>query len=150
VHEVTYLHLLPEGPLPTWAGRRPFNAVVVATCAVSAEWQDQVSDWLVKSGCLYMLAWGVNCSVWDDTVDRATRNLYGPDDIPDDGFVMTTWHTNETLESVFWNAQFNGTWGYDDHSLDLTLIVDIAREDRRIELTNLFRQSRDLPEREGR
>lgn len=150
MHEVTYLHLLPEGTLPTWAGRRPFNAVVVATCAVSADWQEQVSDWLVKSGCLYMLAWGVNCSVWDDSVDRATRKHYAPGDIPDEGFVMTTWHTDQTLEGVFWEAQINGTWGYDDQLLDLTLIVDIARDDRRAGLIDLFRQSRDLPYREDR
>jgi hypothetical protein len=150
VHEVAYVHLTPEGLLPVWTGRRPFNAVVVATCAVSADWQDQVSDWLVKSGCLYMLAWGVNCSVWDDTVDWATRKLYGPEDIPDEAFVITTWHTNETLEGVFWEAQFNGTWGYNDQMLDFTLIIDITGDDRRAELIDLFRQSRDLSEREAR
>jgi hypothetical protein len=148
MHEVAYLHLKPEGDPPIWSGRRPFNAVVVATTAVSDAWQDRVSDWLVRSGCLYMMAWGANCSVWDDTVDRATRNYYHPGEIPDEGFVMTTWHPNETLESVFWYAQVNGVWGYNDQILDLTLIVDVGDEDRRVELLDLFKRSHDLPERE--
>ncbi|OYW59401.1 MAG: hypothetical protein B7Z40_21675 [Bosea sp. 12-68-7] len=95
-----------------------------------------------------MMAWGVNSSRWDDTVDEVTRKLFDPDEIPDAGFVMTTWHTDETLEGVFWYAQFNGAWGFNDQELAFTLILDIGSEDRGLELLNLFRQSRDLPDRE--
>mgnify|MGYP000208000042 CR=1 FL=1 len=49
-HEVVYLHLPPGSSLPDWTYRTPFNAVVVATCTVSDDWQDRVSDWLVTSG----------------------------------------------------------------------------------------------------
>lgn len=95
-----------------------------------------------------MMAWGVNCSVWDDAVDHATRKFYDPGEIPDEGFVMTTWHTDETLEEVFWYAQFCGIFGYADQILDLTLILDIGEEDRSAEMLALFAQARDFPERQ--
>ena len=148
MHEAVYLHLLPEATLPVLTRRRPFNAVVVATCAVTDDWQRRVSEWLVQNGCLYMMAWGVNCSRWDDTVDEATRKFFDPSEVPDAGFVMTTWHTDETLESVFWYAQFNGAFGFEDQALDYSVILDIGIEDRSGELLDLFRQSRDLADRE--
>ncbi len=146
-HEVVYLHLPPGSSLPDWTYRTPFNAVVVATCTVSDDWQDRVSDWLVTSGCLYMMAWGMNCSAWDDTVDHATRKFYEPGKIPDEGFVLTTWYTDASLEEVFWNAQFVGNWTYGDQLLDLTLILDIGAENRSAALLTLFSQSRDWSDR---
>lgn len=146
-HEAVYLHVAPESLLPEWKHRKPFNAVVVATQAVSDEWQDLVSDWLVKSGCLCMLAWGVDCIVWDDTVDHATRKFYDPGEIPDEGFVLTTWHTDDSLEDVFWQAQFVSNWTYGDQHLDLTLILDISDVERGSELLALFDQSIDFPKR---
>ncbi len=149
MHDAVYLHASPGIGLPEWAHRRPFNAVVVATCAVSDYWQDHVSDWLVKSGCMYMMAWGVNCSVWDDTVDHATRKFYDPREIPDEGFVLTTWHTDDPLEHVFWYAQTLGKWGYDEQEFDLTLILDIGHKERGAELLAQFAQAHDFPERSG-
>ncbi len=96
-----------------------------------------------------MMAWGVDCSVWDDSVDYAARKLHGPNEVPDENFVMTTWHTNDTLEQVFWYAQFCGNFGYDDQVLDLTLILDIGETWRERELCALFAGSHDLPDRES-
>lgn len=146
-HEAVYLYVSPEGALPEWTHRKPFNAVVVATCAVSDGWQDEVSDWLVKSGCLCMLAWGVNCIVWEDAVDHATRKFYDPGEIPDEGFVLTTCHTDDTLEDVFWQAQFVNNWTYGDKRLDLTLILDVGDVERSSELLALFDESIDFAER---
>jgi hypothetical protein len=33
--------------------------------ARSPEWQAQVSDWLLRSGCRCMMAWGRNCGDWN-------------------------------------------------------------------------------------
>lgn len=147
MHEAVYLHVPPEGGLPPWTGHRPFNAVVVASCAVTDGWQDQVSHWLVKSGSLYMMAWGVNCSIWDDAVDHAVRKFYEHSDVPDAGFVMTTWHTDDPLEEVLWYALFCGNTGYAGQPLELTLIIDISSVERSSELLGLFEQSRDYQER---
>jgi hypothetical protein len=74
---------------------------VIAEESVTTEWQGKVSDWLVKSGCKYMMAWGMNCSSWDDSVDYALLEKFNFGDIPDDNFVMTTWHENEPLKEAF-------------------------------------------------
>ena len=49
-----------------------------------------------------MMAWGMDCSAWDFSVDEAS--LGGQ--IPNGDFVITTWHDNEPVEEAFWFAQF--------------------------------------------
>jgi hypothetical protein len=63
-----------------------------------------VSEWLVRSGCRYMMAWGRRCSAWDDSVDLANGDCFGSGEISDDDFVVTTWHDEESLEDTFWFA----------------------------------------------
>jgi hypothetical protein len=49
-----------------------------------------------------MMAWGKECSSWDTAVDIANIEEFSSSDIPEDRFVMTTWHNEEPLEEVFW------------------------------------------------
>ena len=102
-----YLQLEPESKLPDISGLKPFRSVVVIEENVSSEWQTLVSTWLVKSGCLYMMAWGKECSTWDNSVDYANIAEFNYGDIPEDKFVMTTWHEDEPLKEVFWFAKHN-------------------------------------------
>jgi hypothetical protein len=96
-----YLHLPPGGPLPDIAHLSPFRAVVIIEAQVGADWQGKVSDWLVHSGCLYMMAWGHDCTTWDDSVDIANLEAFYYGDIPEDRDVFTTWHNDEPLGDVF-------------------------------------------------
>ena len=59
-----------------------------------------MSEWLVRSGCLYMVAWGIGCSSWDDSVDMASIEMHNFADPPESEFVMTTWHANEPLSEA--------------------------------------------------
>ena len=37
---------------------------------VTNDWRNQCSDWIVKSKqCYWALAWGHECSIWDDALD---------------------------------------------------------------------------------
>ncbi len=85
----------------------PFAAVVLIDMTVNAEWRHTVSEWLVDQGCLYMMAHGDNCSLWDDSVDIANLEAFdwNFDDIPDNKHVTTTWHEDESLEEVFFFAK---------------------------------------------
>jgi hypothetical protein len=65
---VTYIHLLPNSEPPEIASA-PTRMVVVIATDVSQAWQAEISKWIVRSGVLYMMAWGHNCSSWDDSVD---------------------------------------------------------------------------------
>ena len=147
-NNVIYVHVVPGGSLPDIKGRGPFKAVVVLEGTYSPEWQDEVSRWLIDSGCRYMLAWGPDCSSWDDSVDYASIIKHLPDGAPDNQFVMTTWHENQTLEDVFWQAQFNAQFSYDDVELTNALIIDISGNGREEWMKALFEQSKTLAERE--
>lgn len=99
---VTYLHLKPEAVLPDVAHLARFRVVIIVESNVTSEWQEAVSEWLVQSGCLYAMAWGERCSSWDDSIDEANVEAFAGEDIPDDSFVVTTWHADESLDEVFW------------------------------------------------
>ena len=96
-----YFHLLPGHSLPSIEHLAPFRAVVVIEGVVSSDWRADVSDWLVRSGCLYMMAWGQNCSLWDDSVDAANIEAFNFKEIPEDRFVITTWHDDSPLSDAF-------------------------------------------------
>jgi hypothetical protein len=121
--------------------------VVVFDAAYTKDWQNAVSDWLVASGCRYMMAWGPDCSSWDDSVDWADLEARNFED-DDQTFVMTTWHDNESLESVFWYSQNCANFSYDDIELPQALIVHIGQTDREAEMLALFERSATLAERE--
>ena len=140
-----YVRVSEGAALPPIDEYRPFRAVVVLDSDYSGKWQDEVSRWLVDAGCLYMMAWGPNCTRWDDSVDYAQIAKY-PDGAPDPDFVMTTWHEDETLEEVFWFAGFcaSDQYGLIKHSL----IVHVGTVDRGAELVALYAQAETLVERE--
>ena len=133
---VTYLQLHPGSDPPDLGWSCPYRAIVVVEDVVQANWQSIVSDWLVSSGCLYMLAWGLECSSWDDSVDYAILEKYDYGDIPDDKFVMTTWHENESLQEVFCFAK-NGAF-HSDVELEKTLILHVCSINKKSEFLLSF------------
>jgi hypothetical protein len=127
---IRYLHLLPDAALPETGGLHRFKVVLVVESEVSQMWQWDVSRWLVSSGCRYMLAWGTECSAWDDAVDEANLERFDYGDIPEEEVVMTTSHEDDDLEEVFWFAKNRAKHPV----LDLTETVlihvgDVAKQD---------------------
>ena len=100
-----------------------------------------VSEWLIRSGCLYMLAWGVDCSLWDDSVDEANLTVCGGS-IPDEKFAYTTWHVSEPLEDVFWFAE-HGAW-HPDVDIQSTVLLHVAVEPRQRELMDAYVAAQDI------
>lgn len=123
-------------------GAKPFRAVLVLQESVASDWQDHVSEWLVQSGCLYMMAWGVRCASWDDSVDWANHTVTGLDDIPDDQFVMTTWHSDEPLSETFWYAGVVAH--HPTRSLDRVVIIDIGPANREAEMLGGYEAAQKL------
>lgn len=147
--DVTYLHLPAGQAPPDIASARPFKAVVVVEDDVTPAWRELVSRWLVREGCLYMMAWGRDCSLWDDSVDEANLEAFQFQHIPDEGFVMTTWHEGETLADTFWYALRPAVHPTVD--IDCIVIVDISPNERRAEMLSLFELARSnvLPGRDA-
>ena len=125
---IEYVHVPPESTLPSLP-KRACRIVVVLDQKVSETWQAAVSQWIVDLGCLYMMAWGPSCSSWDDSVDDAVISEFPNTDTPDDRFIMTTWHEEDTLEEVFGFCHFAAFHPTID--LASVVILHIAQEDRR-------------------
>ncbi|MBK8816327.1 MAG: hypothetical protein IPN42_12885 [Methylococcaceae bacterium] len=131
-----YLQLLPESNLPEITQFRPFKTVVLIEKNVSDEWRSLVSNWIIKSGCLYMMAWGKECSAWDDSVDFANSEEFDFEGIPEDKFVMTTWHDDEPLNEVFFfckNLAFHPII-----ELKNTVILHIFDQNKEKEILSLY------------
>jgi hypothetical protein len=127
-----YLHISPEGTLPDVAHLSPFRAVVIIDCTITSEWQVKVSDWLVQSGCLYMMAWGLDCTTWDDSVDFANLRQFNYGDIPSDQDVFTTWHASEPLEEAFYFCKYNAIHPVVDLQRTVLLHVSAHSDSSRI------------------
>jgi hypothetical protein len=130
----TYIHLKPEFALPEINLVAPFRMVVIVEAVVTSAWQNAVSDWIVRSGCLYMMAWGLNCSTWDDSVDWANIDEFQFKEIPEDRFVMTTWHANVPLEEAFLYSKNNASHSTVDIKQENTFLLHISLENRQQEI----------------
>jgi len=115
---------------------RPFKCVLLVSEDVSQTWQNMVSERLVADGCLYMMAWGSDCSSWDNSVDTANIEQFFPHDIPEENFVMTTWHDDETLEDVLHFAKFSAI--HPAIVLTNIVVLDIGKSGRKELIQSIF------------
>ena len=130
-----YLHLKPESHVTELAWR-PTHIVVIAELAVSPDWQWAVSAWMLRAGCLYMMAWGCDCSSWDDAVDFADIDRFLPLDVPDNHLVLTTWHEDASLAEVFRYAKYSAQHPAVDYPR--TLLLHIASGEQGDAILRLF------------
>lgn len=105
-----------------------FKCLILIEREVGADYRSEVSKALVKTGCLHSLAWGNDCSAWDDSVDMAFLEARNLGDYPKDKFVMTTWHEDETLEEVVEFAKH--CTDYSETKLVDILVLDFAHDER--------------------
>ncbi len=131
-----YTHLVPGMALPNQKEAPPVKVVVIAEADVAPDWQRSVSDWIVRSGCFYMMAWGAGCSSWDDAVDMANLQRFDFGDVPEDQFVITTWHEDELLQEVFWYSKHHAK--HPKVQMDRTLILHISAAPREEELKTAY------------
>jgi hypothetical protein len=83
-----------------------------------------------------MMAWGKDCSAWDSSVDEANLVRFDYGEIPEDDFVMTTWHADEPLEEAFWFSQFCAM--HPSLELEKTYIVHISPEAKEAAMLQTF------------
>ena len=133
-----YQRVQPNGPMPAYDGLTPYKAIVAVEAAVEREWQWRMSQWLVESGCLYMMAWGNDCSSWDDSVDYANMEQFDYGEIPDDQNVMTTWHERETIGQVFDFAKRHARLSNEAIELRETVVFHVSAVDRQKEFEVLY------------
>lgn len=135
---VTYIHLAPDSTALNGLAEGPSRVVLIAEAQVTPTWQHQVSQWLVERGCVYMMAWGQDCSTWDDSVDMANLEQFDFEPIPEERFVMTTWHEKETLQEVFWFSE--NCARHPVVEATRTVLLHISAEPREVELLGAYEE----------
>lgn len=103
----------------------PYVCLVYSTQDdVTSDEMEKISDWIISSGCRYAVCAGVDCSQWHDAIDWAyiaSDPNYSP---PESQFIMTSWHTDETLEEIVW------CWlmltNYDDNIFENYLLLIVG------------------------
>lgn len=99
-----YLWLAPDaGPPPRDV--EPLCVVLLGEARAGAIWRNEILEWLQRAGCLYFIAWGEDCETWHDAMDHVHLEAFNYD-VPDDKFMMTTWHARETMKEALWFARF--------------------------------------------
>jgi hypothetical protein len=94
-----------------------------------------------------MMAWGPESSAWDDSVDAANLSALGGEEapcgkeIPDDDFVMTTWHDDEPLSETFWFSEHSAF--HPTISINETIIVDVGPQARRTALIEMLKAAQE-------
>ena len=69
--------------------------------------QKDLSERIIASRCRYAVCFGFECSSWDGSIDYAF--IFSDPNLspPDERFVMTTWHEDESIEDVVEYLRFN-------------------------------------------
>ncbi|MCT9979349.1 hypothetical protein M2R48_13495 [Acinetobacter sp. I-MWF] len=101
--KISHYDLLANQAIHLELPQEPYIVVLaIHNNNVTNDWRNQCSDWIVKSKqCYWALAWGHECSIWDDALDYSYLEFCNYDLPEDDDYnFMTTWHENQTLEDV--------------------------------------------------
>jgi len=88
-----------------------------------------------------MMAWGRECSRWDDAVDDANLARFEYGEVPEDQCVMTTWHEDETLSELFWFAK--ALANHPTVPLNHTVLLHIAPNGAETEMREAFANAKD-------
>jgi hypothetical protein len=133
-----YLYLPIDTPVLIPKKLTKFKCLILIEREVGDRYRNDVSDVLVEAGCLYSMAWGIDCTLWDDSVDYACIRYHGV--VPlDDKFVMTTWHDDETLQETVEFAKH--CTEYSDVKLDDILVLDFSNQEREVFIEKLYQQA---------
>ncbi|MDP3868955.1 hypothetical protein [Phenylobacterium sp.] len=65
----------------------------------------------------------------------------GGKEIPDDDFVMTTWHDDEPLSETFWFSEHSAC--HPTIPINETIIVDVGPQERRAALIEMLKAAQE-------
>ena len=95
---------------------------------MSAQFRAAVCYELVRGNCLYLMAWGTHCEAWHDAVDMANIEAFDFKEIPEERFVMTTWHADEPLKEALWYCKNNAF--HSTVEIKSTVLLHVVPEER--------------------
>lgn len=141
---------------------RPFNfhspflgddfvvMIVVNDTTITEDERAELSAEIVRQGCRYAVCTGHGCSTWDDAIDFAFLETDPNFNPPDDRFVMTTWHENDSIEEVV--EFFRLYTAFDDYTPKNFMVIllgqnQVIEADTRRALAQVFKAAA-CPDRE--
>lgn len=127
---------LHEGPPDLFSSTPQFKAVLILERSSISSFQTLLSRWLCDNGCRYAMVWGVECSSWDDSIDHENLKQFDFGEIPEDHFVMTTWHEDESIEDVLAFAKHSAQ--HPSLVLDRLVVLHVGESDLREKLSDLY------------
>lgn len=113
-----------------------FKCLILIERAVPDAYRDAISAALIDAGCLFAMTWGHDCSLWEDSIDWAFIDRH-PDvrSVPDDQYVLTTCHPEDTLAEVI---EFAKHASQPNAALDGLLLLDFSAIPRKEKLARLY------------
>ncbi len=112
-----------------------FKCLIVVERDIPAEFRARVSEQLVRAGCLYALAWGRECSSWDDSIDWAHLDTQNGAEFREEDHVVTTWHDEDSLADT---VAFARSCAHPIVTLDDLVVLDLGLNDRREQFAALY------------
>ena len=131
-----YIQIGENGGLPQISNLAPFKAVLAIEDTVSRERRQQVSDWLVGMGCMYVMICGSDCESWQQSIRDANLERIPLERIRPEQFVMITVHLHERLRSVFRHAKKYAR--HTEVELRSIVTVHVSRQNREVDYHNQF------------
>ncbi len=110
--------------------QKPYPCLIWANEETSSDFKVELVSKLIEMDCRYIVAAGKECGQWHDAGDVASLESdesYAP---PDERFVMTSWHQDETPDEVAFFFALNTS--FNDHYFQDFLIV-LVGQNRQVE-----------------
>jgi hypothetical protein len=95
-----------------------WDAALESTDSIS-----QVTEILLRSGCVYLCSWGSGCERVHDIADELSVGSNPPPETYPG--IMTTWHENESLDDAIWFF-LNNAWPDDAYAGDCKAAIAIT------------------------
>lgn len=144
--KLVYYAVENDSQLPKFCPNFPFKALVIIDREIIKEVRFAWADWLVENHCRYMLAWGFECSKWDDDVDDTVvmkkielknQHFNSWQNIPlSDYHIMTVWHEQETLDEVI--DFILRVDEFDEQKIEWIWLIDFYNDKNRLPILKKF------------
>ena len=128
---VDYVKFDRDKPLPGDLGFSDFKCIVLLSGRLDQAHMDNIINWLLDEGAVYVMAHGQDCEKFHDNVDDAVMALG-----EESRFVITTWHNEEPVSEVLWSGKHCAD--HPDFDSNRVVIVDTSSVSRRAEMLLLY------------
>lgn len=137
---ITYIHHANDVLLALPSRAKPFRCVLLIDRQVAEDVRKEMCRNVIAAGCLYAMTWGRDCELWHDEIDAAAANHFSNTTVPDSRLVMTTWHSEETLEESLHFAKYTARNSYAGECLEYLVVLDLGTKSRSTEVCGLYQR----------